>query len=173
MKHKKGHTWTEDKAYQRKLKEEEEKLDTLGQESEKSAVKPVQEEVKRIEQEEKEEEARKLETLTQLRKRKADAYKEALQHTLHDMVLGIGMEKEWQWGVWFDGKGIMMVVVDPQKERHVRAFFLTYEPQYDLHAAMVVARWVEQVYGTYQRALFIKQENEAIWTPPKKAKKNH
>lgn len=149
-----------EKLRKKKLAEEEEKLDAMGQESEHRAAKYVIEEGVEYQKKQKkiiDDELTKLEDVI-----KVPSYKKFLLWKLHDLIAQINMKSNWQWGVWFDGKGIVIGVIRPDKKLYKRAFRLTYDPKYDYNACYEFARWVEDLYD---QTLQTYRGN--IWTPNK------
>lgn len=158
-----GLTHTEEKKARKKRAEADYVLDTLGQESEKKAVKPVQEYIRNQKKKEKEKKDKELSILNEKRKKpKVAAYIKHLLVFIHDEILKFGMDKSYQWGVWHDGKGVRVSIRDPYKKLHQKAFFLTFNPDYDLFACQKTVWWAEDVYDGTQEKL-----QEELWTPLK------
>lgn len=157
-------TKLEEERYRKKKRAEEmEKIDVLGQESDKKAVRPIQEEVKRIQEEEKKKEADRLERLDTAT-RSIKSYTHEILLSLHSMIAEVGMPRSYQWGVWFDGKGVRLCIIDKYKKKHQRAYKLYHDPVIDLRGAMILALWAEDVYDMVEGQL-----ESPIWTPnPKK-----
>jgi len=149
----------------RQIAEAEERLDVLGQESDKKAKKWIIEDQKEKEKVEKKKEERKLDILDETKKN-VHSYKFYLCKFLHDLVVEIRLPETYSWGVWFDGKGIRVAVVDKFKKRKDRAFRITYEPKYDLEMCYTFAQWVEDIYDMNEGDLAIDDKNK-IWTPHK------
>lgn len=148
----------DEKKRKRIIGEELEKLDVLGQESDKKAVKHVQAETKRIALEEKKKEDETLEKLDS-KKKWFETYVYMLCKELHDMVVEVGLPKSVSWGVWFDGKGIVLAIRDKKKHDYRRAFAVVQDPKYDLNACLRFAIWADEVRA--------KIESPDVWTPGK------
>lgn len=143
----------------KKAAEIEEKIEAMGQESETKARKWVREVTKEEELKAKKIEDDKLTVLDDMRK-KYLSYKGVLMQSLHDLILRIGMPSTYEWGVWFDGKGIIVAIKDKLEIRHHRAFKITNDPKYDLNAVKEFARWIEDIYDTAEGNL-----KHQVWTP--------
>lgn len=148
----------------KEIGEFENKIDAMGQESEKKAKKWIVEDAK---ENEKKENKKKDEALNQLdsKRKQVFAYKEYVLQYLHDLILQIRLPPIYQWGVWFDGKGVKVVVIDKFKKRHVRAFRLSYSPKYDINYCYVFAVWVEDIYDRTEGNLAVQNRPSGIWTP--------
>lgn len=147
----------QEKKKKRLLAEEGEKLSVLGQESESKAAPYIKEEVARVAKEEKKKEADRLTILTDLKK-KNDLYKKHVLFYLHNMLTDIQWPRKYQWGVWFDGKGVRLKIIAPDKKVYQRAFKLSLMPKYDLNMCYVFAVWAEDMLEITSR--------DYIWTPP-------
>lgn len=145
--------------------EAEEKLDAMGQESEKKAVKWVKEAAQEKEQAQKKKEELDLTLLDGTRK-KHSIYRQYLIHLLHDMVMTTETAKHYTWGTWFDGKGIIIHVRDKYSKSHVRAFSPSYSPEHDLFKVAQFARWAEDIYDAVEGNLAVDDKSK-IWTPTK------
>jgi hypothetical protein len=152
-----------EKDRKKKIHEQEEILDTLGQDSDKKAVRPVQEYTRKKREEEQEKTDLELEKLTKKRRgAKIAKYIEHLLTFTHDEILKIGIPVTYEWGVWYDGKGVRVSVRDKFKKLHQKAFFLTFNPDYDLFACQKTIWWVEDVYDGVEGEL-----ETDVWTPSK------
>lgn len=144
-----------------KIEEEEEKVEKMGSETESEGRKATQ---AYMEKERKEKEGEEIDVLNLLdmNRRRVFTYKEMLQISLHKLVLDIGMGKEYSWGVWYDGKGIVLAIQDKKKVLHRRAFIPSLDALLDRRAIHVLAHWAEEVYDKCEGNV------SEIWTPPKK-----
>ena len=125
--------------------EEDEKLMAMGQESEHEAAKVVKQlgAEHQLKQKKKlDDETTKLEDLLKHK----NAYKKFLLFKLHDLIMNIGLRSDWLWGVWFDGRGIVVTLANPGRKIFRRAFVPCYDPKFDYHACYELALWVENVY---------------------------
>ena len=115
-------------------------------------------------EEKKKKEKEAVDNLNQLdmRRKSILTYRETLMIALHSLVLEIGMPKEYQWGVWFDGRGIVIAIMDKVKKLHRRAFIPSRDPLVDRNAIHTLAHWTEEVYDQCEG------NTQSIWTPPKK-----
>jgi len=147
----------------RKMKalEEEEIIEKVGSETESEGRKATQEldKVKKEEDKKREEDALNF---LDMNRRKLLAYREILQEALHQLILNIGMPITYRWGVWYDGKGIILAIRDKFNKLHVRAFKPNLDPQIDRNAVKTLALWGEDVYDKCEGNLA-----SNIWTPPK------
>ncbi len=156
----------------RKQAEAEEKLDVLGQESEHKAVKWIKEESKEKEKKDKKIETDRL-TILDDAKNRNKIYRQYLCQLLHDMVLSIKMTTLYQWGVWFDGKGIRLAIQDKYNKLHVRAFIISYSPEHDLNVIARFAMWAEDIYDKAEGNLAEDHTDSGLWIPKtQKTKQN-
>jgi hypothetical protein len=141
------------------LQEQEEKIDLMGSESEVDGKTAVQE-ITKIEQEI--EEKKKIDELNRfdMARRSVYSYKELLQISLHNLVKNINMPITYQWGVWFDGKGIIIVIKDKKGVVHKRAFKPSTNPLVDQNAVKTLALWAEDVFDKCEGKL-----ESSIWVP--------
>lgn len=150
------------------LVEEMERLDVLGQENEHKAAKWVIEEGKRTEKEEKGKEAVRL-TQLQDNRRTIKGYKETLMTQLFTVVEKIGWPQGYEYGVWFDGKGVILAIKDKYKKLHKRAFKPTGDPKLDANASLIFAVWAEDILDTCEGNMAWQKENPPtggkIWLP--------
>lgn len=148
--------------YRKKRKEEEkENIEKMGSETESEGRKATQE-IMEKERKVKEKEAEDSLNLLDMRRKSILTYRETLMIALHSLVLDIGMPKEYQWGVWFDGNGIVIAIMDKSKVLHRRAFIPSRDPLVDRNAIHTLSHWAEEVYDQCEGNL------HQIWTPPKK-----
>ena len=122
--------------------EDEEVIATIGGESEEKAKSAVREALKLTEIEENKKRDEKLNQLDDLRNQ-VKSYTQALLVDLHSAVERLPVPKGWQWGTWFDGKGIRLVLISPAKKRYERAFKLSNDPQLDFNAIKEFQVWAE------------------------------
>ena len=141
------------------LQEAEEKIDLMGNETESDGRRATQE-IMKIE--EKIEEKKKIDELNRfdMSRRSVYTYKELLQVSLHNLVQNIQMPITYQWGVWFDGKGIILVIKDKKGLVHKRAFKPSTNPVLDQNAVKTLALWAEDVFDKCEGKL-----ESSIWTP--------
>jgi len=138
---------------------EEEKIDLMGSETESEGRKATQ----KIMEEEKKKQKKKEEdelNMLDLRRRTVFSYRELLMISLHQLVLNIQMPNTYSWGVWFDGKGIILKIVDKKKQTHVRAFRQSNDPVHDRNAIRTLAVWAEDIFDKCEGKL-----ESDIWTP--------
>lgn len=146
----------------RELQEEKDLLTGMGQESEKKAVKYVQEFGKLTEKKNKKKEEDALADLDGKRKYEL-TYKEAVLRYLHEMLRELSFPKLWQWGVWYDGRGIRLTIIDKKGLKYKRAFTPSHDPKYDLHACYRFARWAEEIVDIQEGV----KNTKDLWTPIK------
>lgn len=152
----------------KKVAEIEEKIDATGQESDKKAAKYVIEEGKKHQEKQKKKEEKELDNLSIKRKApKIESYYFTLCKTIHDLVQELQFPKTYDWGVWFDGKGIVLKIRDKYKKSHIKAFKPTHEPKYDLAACYKLAWWAEDLYDAIEGNT---STNGTIWTPTNSGK---
>jgi len=155
-----------EKTRKKKIGKAVEVVDATGQESDKKAAKYVIEEGKKYQKEKKKQEDIVMEDLTnKVKGPKIATYIHTLCKQAHDMVLSIGMPKEYQWGVWFDGKGIRLKVITPDKTTYNKAFKPTNDPKYDLFACNKLFWWAEDLYDGLEGNLIDSKPNGNIWVP--------
>ncbi len=159
-------TYEKQKLEKKLLHTEGEKLDAMGQESEKKAKKWIIENAKEDEKKEKKKQEDQLERLDFYRKKRTE-YQRFLLFMLHDMIKEVGLPKSYQWGVWFDGKGIRVRVIDKVGKSFQRAFYISYSPIHDTEICYQFAIWVEDIYDLAEKHLLIPQK-KSIWSPKKK-----
>lgn len=143
---------------------EEEKLDVLGQESEKKAKKWIIEEGKKTEKKEKEIEDAWQDVLHASRKKKNTYYKK-LMFRLYSMIEEIEWPKVYEYGVWFDGKGILLAVKDKFGKLWKKAFIPSFDPKFDLNACFRFAVWAEDVLDMVEGRLVTPQSKGGVWLP--------
>ena len=143
----------------KELQEEEEKLDAMGQESESKGIKATK---KIMDDFNKSEEKKKIDELNKfdMSRRHVFTYNELLCRTLHQLILNIQMPSIYEWGVWFDGKGIILAIRDKKKVLHRRAFRPCHDPIHDRNAIKTLALWAEDLYDKCEGVLV-----SDIWTP--------
>ena len=169
----------------KKIEEEKERLDVLGQESDKKAVKWVKEDaagkkktgVKNI--------GLDLEKLDSSRRGSYARYKSALGKIIYEKFQKLSWPKGFRFGVFVTKKGIECHIYDPFKRKFARGITPTYEPKFDLNAAQIMAVQADNTIAilmgeaqaraghiTPNTAAPIKQGG--IWVPPttSPAKKN-
>jgi len=161
----KVHSKLEEKRLRKKLAHEEaEKLEVLGQSSEKKAKKWIIEEAKKSTEKEKKIEAATMDILWTA-KHQANAYRKMLMTRLYNMLTEIDWPKTYEYGVWFDGKGIIVAVKDKFKKVWKRAFMPTRKPKYDLAACFKFAVWAEDVLDIAEGRLVMPKTKGGIWLP--------
>ena len=139
----------------------EEKIDLLGQESDKKAKPLIIEEQKEQEKKQKQEEAEKMEKLTDARK-KLKKYIETVMTFLHGQITNVKMPLTYKWGVWYDGKGVRVAIRDKKNKLYQRAFKVTFDPKYDLFAVDEFVVWIEDIFDRSEGYVEVK---ENLWTP--------
>lgn len=127
---------------QKKLAEEEEKLDVLGQESDHKAVKWIQEEGKKNQEEEKKKKDQITQVLKDLVPKKESSYIQTLVNNMYQALTEVDWNYGWKYMSWFDGKGIRVILKHGEKNWQ-RAFKISYAPKYDLNAVARFAVWAE------------------------------
>lgn len=153
-----------------RIGEELEKVEAMGQESEKKGIKATQEVMKEKEKVEKKKEEKILTLLDETRRKNLE-YRKYLLWYLHEMVSDIEWPKAYQWGVWFDGKGVILSIRDKFGKIKKRAFKVTYIPKYDANICYRFAVWAEDVLDASEGRL-AQMQKSGIWTPPNHLKNN-
>jgi len=149
------------------IHEEVEKLDVLGQESEKKAKKWIIEEAKTSEQKEKEAGAAAMDILW-THKRERYTYRKLLLTKLYSLLTEMDWPSIYEYGVWFDGKGVMASIKDKFGKIHKRAFIPSYDPKYDLNACYRFSVWAEDILDLSEGRLNVPTKNGGgIWLPSK------
>ena len=147
---KKGLTKLElEKKRKKELAEAQEIIEATGQESESKARKWVREVAKEEEKKQKKQKDLVLEQLD-LSKKKDLSYKQHLLRILHELVKQAELPKTYSWGVWYDGKGIMLAIKTPDNNYHRRAFRISYSPKHDLNVCFLYSYWAEKVKKDYE-----------------------
>lgn len=121
----------------KKVAEEVERIETLGQESEKKAVKWVKENTKEIQAKEKEKEAGELSRLDS-KKKNIVSYKEELAKIIYDRLAKNLWPKGYKYLVNTSPKGIGIFIKNAQGKEYGRGMLVTFMPEYDLNAAVVL-----------------------------------
>lgn len=128
-----------------KAYEEAEKIDAMGQDSDKKAAKAVIEVYDEQEKEEKEELVRKLEVLADKRKLvKAFSYMEQLAINLANQLKEEGFPRGYHWKVEIldNPRAIQLHIFSADRKfSRIRKFKVTAEPKYDNHACTIFAMW--------------------------------
>ena len=145
------------------VEEEGERLEWTGQENEKKGAKAICEVMKEEEEKKEREKNRRLEVLDAIRKKNIK-YRENLLFLLHDGLKRLEWTGGWEWGVWFDGFGVLVSIKDHNGQIHKRAFKIIYETCYDYHAVNVFIRWADDLIDLLS---IKKTEQLDIWTPSK------
>ena len=159
------HTKLEEEKVRKKLiQEEEEKLDVLGQKSDKKAKKWIIEEGKNTEKKEKETDAVWQDVLHSSRKKKTDYYTK-LMFRLKGMVDEIDWPKAYEYGVWFDGKGIVLAVKDKYKKNWKRVFVPSFDPKFDLNACFRFSMWAEDILDISEGRMDLPRSKGGLWLP--------
>ena len=143
------------------LGEHEKKIEILGQESESKAKKYVIEEAKEADKQEQKKKDEGMNVLDNYRNQ-VQSYKFYLCKFLHDLIIEVRFPITYRWGVWFDGKGIRVAVVDKKGKKYKRAFRISYEPQYDINMCYQFAVWADDIYDLAEGNI---SQNPNIWTP--------
>jgi len=143
------------------LQEEVEKVEAMGDESESKAREAIRQ-LEAIEKEKAKKRSDEELNRFDMAKRGIATYKELLQISLHNLVDNIQMPATYQWGVWFDGRGIVLVIKDKKGVVHKRAFKPATNPILDQNAIKTLALWAEDVYDKCEGKL-----ESPIWTPNK------
>lgn len=133
----------------KKLAKQEEIIELTGQESEIKARKWVKEVAKEEEKKANKVKEFHLETLDAERSKYKD-YRELLLKMLFSFIKEVGLPNNYEWGVWYDGKGVRFSIKTPDNEIHQRAFKPSYSPTHDLNACNVFAYFAEKVYTAYE-----------------------
>jgi len=140
---------------QRKIEEAKELLDYTGNPSEKVGAKAVKEVAKKELDDLEKKQNVEREILDKVRTKNKE-YRKALLYLLHTGMTTVDWPKGYQWGVWFDGKGIIAAFIDTEKRKHIKAFVPSYVTKYDHNALLVLVRFCEDS---------IIKENSPVWTP--------
>lgn len=151
----------------KKASEEIEKILEMGQESESKGKKAVAEVAKENAKAEKKKEDDFMERLSSARK-KVFEYRKFLLIYLHDMVAEIDWPKVYEWGVWFDGYGVVLAVRDKYGKIHKKAFRISYEPKYDAHACYQFAVWAEDILDQAEGRFGLTKTQGGVYIPPTK-----
>ena len=127
----------------KKLLEEVEKIEAMGQDSDKKAAGEVIKEYNRREKEDEEDEAQKLEVLTKKRRGpRIFSYKEELAINLANFLKEESLPKGWWFEVNILDKGIGLRVGNYNTEsQQTRKFKISGDPMYDLNACYLFAAW--------------------------------
>jgi hypothetical protein len=149
-----------------KVAEEEERLDILGQSSDRKAAKWIIEDAK---EKEKDAQSERADSLTKLqdKRKQVKGYKEILMTNLYQMVDEIRWPKEYEYGVWYDGKGVILAIKDKRRKLHKRAFKPCFIPKIDFAACQKFAVWAEDVLDAIEGRLSTAQSEGGIWLPKK------
>jgi hypothetical protein len=128
-----------------KLQEEEEKINLMGSETESEGRKATQ---AIMEDEKKKEKKNIIDELNRLdmQKKSIKTYTDLLQFSLHNLVYNIQMPNTYQWGVWFDGRGIVLAIKDKNGVLKKRAFRPSHDPLIDHNAVKTLALWAEDLF---------------------------
>lgn len=116
--------------------EQLEKIDVMGQESEKAAVKWVQEEGENVKKKDMKFEADEMQSLSELSKRRFADYKERLGKTVQSVIINaLDLPVGWQAHPFQDDKGVGIILWDKlNNKNYVRAFKPCNIPKFDLNA---------------------------------------
>ena len=79
------------------------------------------------------------------------------------MVLEIGIPPSISWGVWFDGKGVCLILRKGVGKIYKRAFRVTRDPTLDAQACETFAVWAEDIVEEITGDKSLKKSD--IWTP--------
>jgi len=167
----------EDKNRKRQIEEEKERLDVLGQESDKKAVKWIKEEGKEADRKRRQKIGVDQEKLDTSRKGSYANYKRALGRLIYEKFGKLTWPKGYRFGVFVTDKGIECHIYDPFKRKFARGITPTYDPKYDLNAAQIMAVQADNTLAILMgeakaRAGFITPNTAApikkggIWVPP-------
>ena len=129
----------EEKLRKRAIAEEEERLDVIGQESDKRAIKWVQEEAKVAKTKGRKQIGLDQEKLDTSRKGSYLNYKKAFGKLIYDKFAKLSWPKGFRYGIYITKKGIECHIYDPFKRKFARGITPTYDPKYDLNAAQIMA----------------------------------
>ena len=180
-----GKTLNGDKRRRTKIEEAKERLDVLGQESDKKAVKWVTEVGKAANKSTRVQIGVDLEHLDTSSKGSYKKYKSALGKILYNKFAKLRWPKGFRYGIYVTPKGIECHIYDPFKRKFARGLQVTHNPKYDLNAAQVMTIQADNTVAIIMgeakaRAGHIVPNTESsikkggIWVPPKtsEAKKN-
>jgi len=127
----------EQKKRKKKIAEELERLDVLGQESEKKAIKWVKEDHKNQVTKDKEVEAQELTRLSS-KKHQIVTYKEELAKILYQRLAKNIWPKGYRYVVNVTPKGIEVHIRNQKNKWYGRGISVTFMPEYDLNAAVIL-----------------------------------
>lgn len=169
----------------KKIAEAKERVDVLGQESDKKAAKWVIEEGNKDKKGAQVQIGVDLEHLDTSSKGSYKKYKSALGKILYNKFSKLTWPKGFRYGIYVTPKGIECHIYDPFKRKFARGLQITYNPKYDLNAAQVMTIQADNTVAilmgeaqakagriTPNTASAIKKGG--IWVPPttSEAKKN-
>lgn len=127
----------EEKKRKKKIAEELEKIDTLGQDSEKKAVKWIKEVDKERIKEEKETESQEISSLTS-KKKQVVTYKEELARILYKRLVKNVWPKGYRFIVNVTPKGLEVHIRNQKNKWYGKGISVTFMPEYDLNAAVIL-----------------------------------
>jgi len=88
---------------------------------------------------------------------------------LKGMVDEIDWPKAYEYGVWFDGKGIVLAVKDKYKKNWKRVFVPSFDPKFDLNACFRFSMWAEDILDISEGRMDLPRSKGGLWLPsPKK-----
>lgn len=116
------------------IAEEQEKIETLGQDSNKKAKKWVEEEIKEQDKQEKKHQDDAMEILTDARK-KIFTYKDALLKEMRrEMINWLeDLPQGFTWHAMYTSKGLVLWLRNNKGEWYAKGLKLSGEPKYDLN----------------------------------------
>jgi len=138
----------------KKVLEEIEKLDVIGQESEKKAVPHVREYTKERKMENDKIEEDYLVDLDRKSRFKFKNYKQRLVDIISEVMINrVDVPKGWEWNVWTNTKGIGISIKYKQSGWNHRAFAPCNDPKFDLEAASVLCEWAQNWFDRVEQEI--------------------
>jgi len=168
-------TLQEEKRRKKQIAEEEERLDVIGQESDKKAIKWAREDVKEKETKKQSIENTELNLLDKARKRKT-AYTKTLADILFKRLSKNTYPQGYYFKVLISPQGLEVRLKDKQNNWFGRGFNVIGIPEYDLNAAAVLVIQMDNTLAICEgdaqevggRVAPIDKTESGLWIPPKK-----
>jgi hypothetical protein len=129
-----------------KLKKADEldKIDAMGQESERGAVKYIQAEGEERKKEDENKQDEFVEKLKQADRWSIKSYNQKLVDIMSQIIRErLDVPKGWFWDCWSSRKGVVISLQSPQGDKFNRGFTPCHDKPIDLNAAATLVEWAQ------------------------------
>ena len=124
--------------------DELDKLDAMGQESERGAVKYIQAEGEERKREDENKQDKFVEELKRADRWSVKTYNQKLVDIMAEVIRErLDVPKGWFWDCWSSSRGVAILLKSPQGEKFTRGFKPCHDKVVDLNAASSLVEWAQ------------------------------